>query len=178
MKPTIVIIGGGGHGKVIADTIIATNQYQIVGFVDATIPVGSVVFKDIKVITGQDNLASLIGKADYFIVAIGNNKVRADIALMAKKHFKPAAIIHPSAIISTEVEIGEGTVILQGAIVSTGSKIGENTIVNEGVVVDHDCVVGKNVHLSPRTTIGSNSIVADGITTNIGESISSFSKKD
>ena len=35
MKPIIVIIGAGGHGKVILDCIIAQGQYEVAGFVDA-----------------------------------------------------------------------------------------------------------------------------------------------
>jgi sugar O-acyltransferase (sialic acid O-acetyltransferase NeuD family) len=176
MKLRIVIIGAGGHGKVVCDAIIAQNMYEIIGFVDATIPVGTVIFNSYKIIAAQKDLKTLIAKADLFIVAIGNNQLRAKISAEAALNLKPAKVIHPTSVIGSDVKISSGTVVLANAVINALSNIGENTIVNSGVIVDHDCVIGNNVHLSIGTMVGSNSIIADSYTSSIGEKINSFSK--
>ncbi len=175
MSNRILIIGAGGHGKVVFDAIIAQGIYEISGFVDSTIPVGTIIVNSVKVIAHQDELSSLDGKSDFCVVAIGNNKVRCKVAELAKLKFKAATVIHPSAVIGSDVLIKEGTVVLANAVVNASCTIGENAIVNAGVVVDHDCTIGDNVHLSIGTMIGSNSKIANFKTTAIGEKINSFS---
>lgn len=178
MKPKLIIVGAGGHGKVVADALDLDNNYEILGFVDGLVPVGTVVFKNYKVIANQNDLNSLVGKAEYAIVAVGNNEIRKKIADELKNNFKPITIIHSTAVIGSDVLIGEGTVVLANAVITTNSRIGNNTIVNAGVIVDHDCVVGNDVHLSVGTVVGSNTVIGSGITTIIGQKINSFSKID
>ncbi len=176
MKPRIVLIGAGGHGKVLIDTITLQGKYEIVGFVDSVLPVGEDVFKNYKVILSQNELSKLNNFADFFIIAIGNNLIREKLYSKAKKYTKPATITHPSAIIGSNVSIEDGAVILANTIVNAYSCIGENTIVNAGVIIDHECKIGSHVHLSIGTLVGSNSTISDKTTTQIGQHINSFSK--
>ncbi|GDX53488.1 hypothetical protein LBMAG27_25350 [Bacteroidota bacterium] len=176
MKPQIIIIGAGGHGKVVCDAILAQNKFEVKGFVDATIPVETAIINNYKVIAHQNDLASLKSQNDFFVVAIGNNPVREKVFNTAIEFLQPATIIHPSAVIGSEVKIGEGTVVLAKAVINAFSVIGKNTIVNAGVVVDHECIVGDNAHLSIGTMMGSNSNFEKNRTSAIGERINSFSK--
>lgn len=176
MNPKIVIIGAGGHAKVICDAILSGGKYAIAGFVDANVPVGSLVMYDYKVILAQDELPKVKSHGDYFIVAIGNNQVRAGLYNELKQILKPATIIHPAAAIAKSAEIKEGAVLLANAVVNALSVIGENTIVNSGVVVDHESVIGDHVHLSIGTMVGSNSSISGFVTTAIGQNINAFSK--
>ncbi len=176
MGNRIVIIGAGGHGKVVCDAILAQNEYIINGFVDNSQPVGSTVINNYQVIADQDNMNTLKSQVDFFIVAIGNNKIREEVFNSVKNILQPATIIHPSAVIGSEVNIGAGTVILANAVVNVSSRIGENSIINARSVVDHDCVIGNNVHLSIGTLVGSNSLINNGYLSKIGESITTFSK--
>jgi len=175
MKPKIIIIGAGGHGKVVVDTLLLENNFEILGFVDGAVPVGTIIFKNYKVIAKQNDIASLVEKAEYAIVAIGNNEIRNKITTELGNNFKLATVIHPAAVISSDVEIGGGTVVLANAIISTCTKIGDNAIINAGVVIDHDCIIGNNVHLSVGTVVGSNTTIESGVTTAVGEKINSFS---
>ncbi|MCW3102249.1 MAG: protein with transferase hexapeptide repeat domain [Bacteroidetes bacterium] len=176
MNPKLVIIGAGGHAKVVCDAVESSGDYRIAGFVDANVPVGTVVTPGYKVILHQDNLDKLKSYADYFIVAIGNNKVREELFNRLSNILKPATVIHSSAAVAGTAELKPGSVILANAVVSAFSTIGENTIVNAGVVVDHESVIGNNVHLSIGTMVGSNSTVADHTVTAIGQHINAFSK--
>jgi acetyltransferase EpsM len=176
MKPKIVIIGAGGHGKVVCEAILSSGQFNIAGFVDSKKEVGSTVFNNLKVIVSQENLKNSKDFADYFIVAIGNNKIREKIYNEALKYLIPATIIHPSAIVEKSAMLKKGVICLANAVVSSSSIIGENTIINANVVVDHECVIGDHVHLSIGTLVGSNSQIANGFVSSIGAKIDAFSK--
>jgi len=176
MKSKIIIVGAGGHGKVVCDAILAQNQYEIVGFLDGTVAIGSEITKKFKVLETPENITKLTDAAEYFILAIGNNKIRAKFFELSQKIFKPAIIIHPSAVIGLEVHIAEGSVVLGNAVINAFSSIGKNTIINSGTVVDHECKIGNHIHLSIGTIVGSNSEIADYHTSSIGARIESFSK--
>jgi sugar O-acyltransferase (sialic acid O-acetyltransferase NeuD family) len=176
MGNRIIIIGAGGHGKVTCDALLLQQKYRVVGFADAAVPAGTEILNGYKVITAQEPLQALKELADYFIVAIGKNDIRAKLFNELKTFMKPATVVHPSAVIGSEVTIGPGSVILANAVVNTGSIIGENAIINCRTVVDHDCKIGANVHLSIGTMAGSNSIVGDNYLSSIGENINSFSR--
>ena len=176
MKSEIVIIGAGGHGKVVCDAIIAQGEYNVAGFVDDTLAVGDMITSKYKVIATQNNIHSLNNVVDYFIVAIGNNQVREKAYNTSKQYFKPATVIHPSAVIGSNVKIGTGTIVLANAVINSSSNVGENTIVNTGVIIDHDSIIGNHIRLSIGTLVGSNSEIADYYTSSIGDKINSFSK--
>ncbi len=176
MKPRIVIIGAGGHGKVLCEGIIAEGKYELIGFVDHSIAVGTKVIFDYKVILSESEMDKLSTLADFFIIGIGNNKTRAKLFRELSKILKPATIIHPSAIISKSAVLNNGSVCLANTVMNANSIVGENTIVNSGVIIDHECTIGSHVHLSIGTMVGSNSVVEDFSTTPIGANINPFSK--
>ncbi|HEX3032888.1 MAG TPA: NeuD/PglB/VioB family sugar acetyltransferase, partial [Bacillota bacterium] len=74
-----------------------------------------------------------------------------------------ASVIHPSAIIGYDVELGEGVQILAGAIIQPGSRVGANTIINTKASLDHDCIIGAQVHVAPGVTMSGNVRIADGV---------------
>lgn len=176
MNPSIIIIGAGGHGKVVYDAIVAQGVYSIKGFVDSLLPIGTTVIKEAAVISSQSNIENLIGQVDFFIVAIGNNENRADIYNSYKKCFNPATIIHPSAVVSSSAIVSQGSVVLANSVINAFCRVGENSIVNTAVVLDHDCNVGNHVYLRLGTIVANNAIVNDFYCSEIGEIIKPFSK--
>jgi acetyltransferase EpsM len=177
MQEEIIIIGGGGFAKVLIDAINMDAKFKIAGFCVDDIPLGSSILADYFVIS--DTMLSSIKDINnyYFIVALGDNQIRKQFYQKALTKCKPAILIHPSAIIGSNVEIGNGTVVMANAIINAYSSIGENTIVDTAVIIDHDSKIGSHVHLSIGTLIGSNSVIMDGISTQIGQHINSFSKQ-
>lgn len=176
MIPRIVIIGAGGHAKVVCDAILANGEYKIAGFVDAEIPVGTVIFDGHKVIASQKDIPELNKFADHFIIAIGNNQIREKLFIETVQYLKPAIVVHPSCVIAKNITLSDGTVCLANSVINADCTIGKNVIINSCVVVDHDSIIGNNVHLSIGTMVGSNSSIADYTTTSIGQKINSFSK--
>lgn len=177
MSKRMMIIGAGGHGKVIAD-IAKLNHYNSILFLDDNAEVTSC---GPYAVVG--NTAAYTDYMDCdFIVAIGNNAVRQKIqTMLAKSGAKIAMLIHPSAVIADDVHIGKGTVIMAGAIVNPGSVIGNGCIINTVSSVDHDNTIGDFAHISPgahlagtvsvgkRTWIGIGACVSNNLS--IGDDI-------
>lgn len=161
----LVIIGASGHGKVIAD-IAVKNGYEEIVFLDDNESIKECVGFPV---VGKTTLAPEIDGDK--IVAIGNAKIREKI----QKEIKTVTLIHPKAVISRRVEIGEGSVIMAGAIINSDVVIGKGCILNTACSVDHDCQIGDFVHISvgahiagtcaigKRTWIGAGATVSNNI---------------
>lgn len=165
----IIIVGAGGHSKVIEDILIL-NGRKIFGFLDDNY-VGSEILGKVELIEKYKD------KYD-FVLAIGNNEIREKIS---KKYLvKYAVVIHPKAIISKNVQIKEGTVIMAGVIINSDAQIGKHCIVNTGAIIEHDNKIEDYTHISPgailagnvkvnkKSWIGAGATIIQGIT--IGES--------
>lgn len=155
MNRKVVILGAGGHAKVIADIIEKSNDI-LLGFLDDAKLIDEVIIKEkqYKVI-GRINDCSNIQKENKdveFIIGIGNNEIRKKIS-ETHKELKYYTAIHPSTQIALDVEIGEGTVLMPNTCVNTSAKIGKHCIVNTGSIVEHDNVIHDYVHISPNATL-------------------------
>ncbi len=158
----LVIIGAGGHGRVVAD-IARLNHYQDICFLDDD---SNNLFSDGKV---QD-FDNCIGKCDFFI-AIGDNTVREKIfTLIFDKGGNIVSLIHPSATIAENVKFGKGVAVMAGAVVNSGVEICDGCIINTASSVDHDCKIDRFVHISVgahlagSVNIGKRTFVCAGVT--------------
>jgi len=177
----IVLIGAGGHCKVIIDIIKSINEFEIVGITDKlglylqnkNRNLGYVV--DVPIIGDDSILDTLYMQGvEYAFVCIGaltNIEVRYKLFEKLKKiGFIIPVLVHKNATISSYAEIKEGTCIMAGAVINAGAKIGENCIINTGAIVEHDCYIDKNTHISPNAclcgevTIGYNTHIGAGST--------------
>ncbi|MGH4120720.1 acetyltransferase [Clostridium sp.] len=168
----IVLVGAGGHCKVIIDIIKSNSKYDIVGITDRAYfssPGGFVL--DIPII-GDDSILEELYKSgiknafvcvgalqSIFIRDVIYNKLKAI-------GFNMPVLIHNNAIVSPYANIDAGTCVMAGAIINPGAFIGENCIINTGVVIEHDCTVQWNTHISPRACIAGG--VNIGYNTHIG----------
>lgn len=144
----LIIIGAGGHGKVIADMAVK-NGYTDIGFVDDH---AAGMCMGFPIVGRCDDLARLDDGATDFVIGIGNNKVRQTLA---RKHdVNWVSLVHPSARIGLRVTIGKGTVVMAGAAINACASIGEHCIINTGAIVEHDNRVGDYVHISPGAAVG------------------------
>ena len=162
MNNRMVIIGAGGHGKVIAD-IALKNGYSNISFVDdRTIDdcMGFPVVGKIAVIEALND-----GQTD-FVIGIGNNSVRKEIAERFAVNW--VSLVHPSAQIGTGVHIAPGTVVMANAIVNVCTTVGRHCIINTGSVVEHDNCIGDYVHISPRAALGGTVFVGEQTHIGIG----------
>ena len=153
MHKKVIIIGAGGHAKVIAD-IIEKSGDEVVGFLDDNKENGATVIKNYKVIGGSNNrFAMAITKENVeFVIAIGDNQKRKEISNSPNLKFYTA--IHPSAQIGLDVRIEEGTVIMA------------NSCINSSAIIEHDNIIEDYVHISPNATLGGT--VKIGESTHVG----------
>lgn len=158
------IFGVGGHAKVVINAAILSG-YTIVGLYDDDDIKHNSNFCGFKVKGFIDS--TIIGSA---IIAIGDNKVRRQISNRAHKA-EWQTIIHPSAIISPDVEIGVGTIIMAGVLIQPGTKIGKHCIINTGACIDHDCKIGDYVHISPNCALAGGVSIQEGTFIGIGSSV-------
>lgn len=135
----LIIIGASGHGKVIAD-IAVRNGYEDIVFLDDD--------ENVRECAGFPVIGKTVEAKEMDgdkIVAIGNPKTRERIL---EEVSEVITLIHPDAVISRRVEIGEGSVIMAGAVINTDVVIGKGCIINTGASVDHDCRIGDFAHIS------------------------------
>lgn len=151
MTEGITLYGAGGHCKVVID-ILKTNDLKVDSVVDDS-PDGD-KFMDIPLSVPGRKFAKAI-------ITIGNCAVRKSIAEKISVNTYLTAI-HPSAIISRDVTVGEGTVIVHGAIVQAAAKIGRHCILNTKSSVGHDVVINDFVHVASGATICGGAEVGEG----------------
>lgn len=144
----LIIIGAGGHGKVIADNAVK-NGYSDICFLDDH-AVGTCL--GFQIVGSSNDIPRFDDGETDFILGIGNNAVRKKISESLDVNW--VTLIHPSAIIGLDVTVEKGTVIMAGAVVNACSKIGKHCIINSGAVVEHDNVIEDYVHISPRVALG------------------------
>lgn len=170
MRKKVVIIGAGGHAKVIAD-IIEKSGDEIVGFLDDNKEIGTTIIKEYKVIGDLNNrFAMAVTKENLeFIIAIGDNKKREEISHSPNLKFYTA--IHPSAQMGLDVEIQEGTVIMANACINSSAKIGKHCIINTGAIIEHDNIIEDFVHISPNVALGGTVKIGKSTHVGIGSTI-------
>ena len=158
LNRNIVILGASGHGHVIADIVTASGD-TVLGFLD------------------DDPSKDVLGKiSDYanfdnveFVVGIGSIDVRKRLSQLPLKWY---TAIHPSAIISPSVRIGEGTVVMPNAVINSQSRIGKHCIINSGSIVEHDSEIGDYSHISVGAKLGGTVNIGKEVWIGIGSTIS------
>lgn len=148
MNKKLVIIGAGGHSKVIAD-IAQKNGYTDICFLDDKKTDSCVGF----CVAGKiDDIKKFSDSKTDFVIGIGNNEIRKKIA--GEYDVNYVALVHPSAQIGLSVTIGKGTVVMAQAVVNSDTRIGKHCIINSGAVVEHDNSIENFAHISPGATLG------------------------
>lgn len=166
----LVILGASGHGKVVADIAFLIGRYQEVFFLDDCDEQQQCM--GIPIIGRCNIVDDFLDSADFF-VAIGNANIRRRLmAELITKGACMATLIHPDAVIGSNVQIGIGTVVMAGTVLNAECRIGCGCIVNTGATVDHDCVIGDYVHVSVgahlagTVTVGDNTWIGAGAIVN------------
>lgn len=144
------LYGASGHAKVIIDILCANNE-----IIEA-------LFDDNEAITHLLDYPVLRSPEvrGPLIVSVGSNGIRAKLVASLSVSFGKA--IHPSAIVSEQASVDEGSVVMQGAIIQSCAKIGKHCIINTGASVDHECLIENFVHISPHCTLCGNVSVGEG----------------
>lgn len=165
MTLPVIVIGGGGHAKVLIEAL-RLNGTPIIGVVEANPDRSGDHVCDVPVI-GNDGIISQHSPTDVQLVngvgSVGVSPQRAAIFEKFKaRGYTFATIVHPATVIASDVILAEGVQVMAGAVIQPGCRIGRNAILNTSGSVDHDCLIGDHVHLAPGVTLSGNVIVAVG----------------
>lgn len=170
MMSSLLIIGGGGHARVLADAALAMRRWEPIAFVDDR-PEVSILLTLARVGASAD-LERLA--RDYAAAAVGIGDARARLEFLDRCRdlgFALPQIVHPSAVVSPFASLGDGTVVFAQAAVNAGAVLQRGCIVNTGATVDHDCEVGEGVHVCPGTHLAGGVVVGPRAWIGIGASV-------
>lgn len=166
----LALLGASGHGKVVADTALASGWAEVVFFDDAWPNLSHIGHWPVDGDTAE--LMKRLDEFDGVIVAIGNCAIR-----MRKQEELAAAgvsipvLVHPRAWVSPYASLGPGTVVMAGAIVNADARIGAAGIINTGSTVDHDCELADGVHISPGANLSGNVTVGNRSWVGVGAAV-------
>lgn len=169
MENRLLIIGAGGHGKVVANVAMKMNTWKSIQFLDDN--------QELKRVLGLEVIGKVEDALKYvhdyqFIVAIGDNSLRERIQLnLTMAQAKLALLVHPDAIIGKQVEIGKGTVVMAGVIINSCTHVGSGCIINTGSIIEHDNIIEDYVHVSPGVITGGTVRIGKGTWLGLGSKI-------
>lgn len=170
MKSKLIIIGASGHGKVVADIAIKMNNWKSIFFLDDDASIKTRI--GLEVIGRTADAFKYKDEADFF-VAIGSNTIREKIQeKLIEQGLNVVSLIHPSAIIGADVEVGFGTTVMAGVVINSSSRISKGCIINTSSSLDHDNILEDYVHISPGVSMAGTVKVGKGSWIGVGSVIS------
>jgi sugar O-acyltransferase (sialic acid O-acetyltransferase NeuD family) len=175
----IIVIGGGGHAKVVISVLNKLKKFELLGYTDR---VNNGRILGAKYL-GNDSVLPAIKKKHptcEAVIGVGNVKI-SDLRekidhQLEKLKFKLPALVSPTAIVNRDVDVGEGTVIMDGVVIQPGTKIGACAIINTGALIDHDCSVGDYVHVAPGAVLCGGVQVGRGSLVGAGSTVIQYKK--
>ncbi len=166
MSELLVVYGAGGHGKVVAEILLASGE-QIAGFLDDKPALGGALVLGFPIFPAADWLEKNTGAK--VALGIGNNSHRQQVAQRITRFGgKLISAIHPSAIVARGAAIGSGVMIMPAAVLNPDCHIAEGVIINTGAIVEHDVKIGRYAHLAPRCVTGGGVEIGDFAQIGIG----------
>lgn len=150
------VYGASGHGKVVADILLARNDQSFVGFVDDRAELHRTCVLGFPVLGDKRWLKHELEKGRATLaLGVGDNVTRARLARECVGWgAELATLVHPSASVSSTVQLGSGSVVMAQAAINPDARIGQGSIINTGAVVEHDVVIGDFAHVAPNATLG------------------------
>jgi UDP-perosamine 4-acetyltransferase len=162
-----VVLGGGGHAKVVLDIVRASGAARMMAVLDRDPSLWGKQLLGVDVRGGDDLLSTLVREGcNAFVVglgSVGDSRPRRRLHDLAVSHgLTPLTVTHPTAVVSPAAEIGRGTVLAALSVVNASARVGDNVIINTAAVVEHDCVVADDAHVATGARLASTVSVGRG----------------
>ena len=170
---SVIVIGAGGHGKVVLDILRAHGIYEPAGFVDDNPALAGATVARLPVLGRVADLPRLRDEGlRHAVIAIGDNATRLRYADEVRRHgVDLVTAVHPAAYVSPTAVLGRGVVVAPHATVITEARVADLAVVNTSAVVDHECVVGEGAHVGPGALLAGRVRVGRGAFVGIGANI-------
>lgn len=160
----VIIIGAGGHAKVVIATAQAAG-ITVSGLYDDAPEMAGRFVLGVPVLGTTRDID--VAEIDAAVLAIGNNATRRRLA-QAHSGLPWATLIHPAAVVHETARLGPGSVVFAGSVIQPEAEVGAHVIVNTCASVDHDCRIGDFVHIAPGARLAGNVRVGAGSLVGIG----------
>jgi UDP-perosamine 4-acetyltransferase len=152
----LLLVGAGGHAKVVIELVRAAGTHEVVGLIDRDLE-GSPILGVPILGTDVDLPRFRHEGINHAFVGIGNNQRRLQMGRYLQQiGFEIINAISPAAVISVSVKLGRGIAVMAGAVINAEARIDDFAIINTRASVDHDCWVGEGAHLAPGSTLAGN----------------------
>lgn len=171
MTRPVVVLGAGGHAKVLIDALQA-RSVPIRGILDSDPAKLGGKILGISVLGTDAKLGEWLPDEVVLVNGLGSTEsLLSRTALherLRARGYSFLGVVHPSAVVSPHACLGESVQIMAGAVIQAGARLGDGCIVNTGALVDHDCALEAHVHVAPGAvlsggvTIGSNTHIGTG----------------
>lgn len=160
----IVVVGGGGHAKVIIDVLKRLSEYDVIGYTDVS-DRGSIL--GIPYLGDDQILYKVVRSRGELYAALGigylnpsnRRKELAELLLSIGLELPP--IISPYARVNDQVNIGKGSIVFDAVVINPDAFIGEYVIINTNSTIEHDIQIGNHVHIGPGAVICGGSVIKD-----------------
>jgi sugar O-acyltransferase (sialic acid O-acetyltransferase NeuD family) len=173
-RKRVLILGAGGHGRVVLDILLQAGQYDVLGFLDNNPDIHSRRVDGLVVHGRISDLERIAGEQDLegVIIAIGDNGVRRGLARQIEQTgIELVSAVHPSAAIAYNATLGRNVVVTAGVVVCANCQIGDSVILNTGCIVDHQTMIGEGSHICPGVRIAGRVKVEPGVFVGTGATI-------
>ena len=150
----LLILGAGGHAKVVAETAISCGVASSVAFLDDRCSSLDVFLSVLGwPVIGPLALALQADTSSQFdaaVVAIGHASTRLHwIQQLQDIGYHLPVLMHPTAWVSPSAHLGPASVVFAQVAVQAQVSIGTGAILNTGCSVDHDAQLADGVHICP-----------------------------
>ncbi len=166
----IVLIGAGGHGRVVWDTlqlIRERDNLKVAAVLDDDARLWGHSFQGLTIQGPVESISHV--HADAALIAVGDNRARQRVyAFLQSLQMPLANAIHPTAVLGRDVQLGRGIVAFAYVVVNIGAQIRDNVILNTACTVDHDTIVDAHAHLAPGVHLAGGVHVGEGALIGIG----------
>ena len=157
-KKPVVILGAGGHARVLQDCLALLKRKVLDVCEDDRLVLKKYKPQKVELVLG--------------IGSVGDTQLRRDVFKKFKsKGFVFASVIHPSAVVAADVILGDGVQIMAGVVVQTGTKLEDNVLVNTRSSIDHDSLIGAHVHIAPGVTLSGGVTIGKGSHVGVGVTV-------
>lgn len=172
----LLLLGAGGHARVVAETALATGRFSSIAFLDDRCSDSAHQVSQIGwPVIGPFALAldpQIRKKFPSALVATGNPSLRVNwLSRLTSCGYELPVVVHPTAWVSPSVQVGAGSVVLAHASLQSQSLIGTGVIINTGCSVDHDSRLADGVHICPGARLAGEVKVGDRSWIGIGASV-------
>lgn len=172
----VIGVGAGGHSKVVIEILRMMGGYEVVGLLDAKSANRGAQVLGVPVFGDDELLAEVYAKGiRHAFIGLGTVKNSAPRRVLYEQvraaGFEIVRALHPQAIISASVKMGDGPTVMAGALANADARLGDNVIVNTGAIIEHDCVIGDHVHVATGARLAGAVHVGEGTHIGIGATV-------